>query len=125
MTRARYLLCLIPLLAGACGDAGRTSTDAAPAGESPPPAQVRVVAEDFAYAPHRIEVASGEELSMQNRGYAFHDLKVEGEQGLLIPKVASGATTVARVDLQPGTYTIYCTVDDHRKQGMEATLVIR
>lgn len=125
MTKARYLLCLIALLGAGCGDVGRTATDAAPAGGSPPPANVQMVAKDFAYAPDRIEVASGEQLSMLNRGYAFHDLKVEGEQGLLIPKVASGATTVARIDLQPGIYTIYCTVDDHRKQGMEGTLVIR
>jgi plastocyanin len=124
MTRARYLLCLILLLGTACGNVGRTATDTAPAGGSPP-SKIQVVATDFAYAPNRIEVASGEQLSMLNRGYAFHDMKVEGEQGLLIPKVASGATTVARIDLQPGTYTIYCTIDDHRKQGMEATLVIR
>jgi plastocyanin len=43
----------------------------------------------------------------------------------LIPEVGSGATTAARIDLQPGTYTFYCTIDDHRKQGMEGTLVIR
>ena len=125
MTTARYLLCLIPLLGGACGTDGPTAIDGGPAGESPQPTQIKVVAKDFSYTPDRIEVTSGEELSMLNRGYAFHDMQVEGEQGLLIPEVASGATTAASIGLPPGTYTIYCTVDDHRKQGMEAALVVR
>ncbi len=51
---------------------------------------------------------------MTNRGYSFHDLKVEGEPGVLIRRVAAGETGRAMVDLPPGSYTIYCTIDDHR-----------
>jgi len=86
---------------------------------------VEVTAEDFAYSPDGIEIDAGTELAMTNRGYSFHDLKVEGEPGVLIRRVAAGETGRAMVDLPPGSYTIYCTIDDHHEQGMDGTLLVR
>jgi hypothetical protein len=33
-----------------------------------------------------------------------------------------GTTGTYQVDLQPGTYQVYCPVDDHRQQGMVLAL---
>ncbi len=52
---------------------------------------------------------------------AFHDPKLSG---FLLTTDAGGKHT-AKVDLQPGTYTIYCTVPGHEALGMHATLTVK
>jgi plastocyanin len=55
-----------------------------------------------------------------------HDVKIEGNgvNGEGTDTVTGGSTS-ATVDLQPGTYTFYCSVDGHRAAGMEGTLVVK
>lgn len=36
----------------------------------------------------------------------------------------SGSSTEVTLDLQPGTYTFYCSVGNHRAAGMEGTLTV-
>ena len=37
----------------------------------------------------------------------------------------SGSSTSTTLDLQPGTYTFYCSVDGHRAAGMEGKIVVK
>ena len=55
-----------------------------------------------------------------------HDVKIEGNgvSGEGTDEVTGGSTS-ATVDLQPGTYTFFCSVDGHRAAGMEGTLVVK
>jgi plastocyanin len=55
-----------------------------------------------------------------------HDVKIEGNgvNGEGTDQVTGGSTS-ATVDLQPGTYTFFCSVDGHRAAGMEGTLVVK
>ena len=57
-----------------------------------------------------------------------HNLEVEGN-GLadtsLDADLAPGDNGQLTVDLQPGTYTMYCPIDDHRAQGMEGTIEVK
>ena len=113
----------ILIVASSCGGANEAPT-------SGPTDQARVagaevVAKDFAFEPGTVEVSNGSELKLLNKGYAFHNIKVEGEADLLIPDVDSGGEESATVDLEPGMYLIFCTVGDHRSQGMEGRLVVR
>ena len=55
-----------------------------------------------------------------------HDISLEGngvnEKGDV---VKDGGTSEIDVDLQPGEYTFYCSVEGHREGGMEGTLTVK
>jgi plastocyanin len=55
-----------------------------------------------------------------------HDVKLEGPgvdgEGT---DTVTGSSTSATLDLQPGEYTFYCSVDGHRAAGMEGKLVVK
>jgi plastocyanin len=55
-----------------------------------------------------------------------HNIAVEGsgldEKG---PVVKNGATSEVDIDLEPGEYTFYCSVDGHRAGGMEGKLTVK
>jgi uncharacterized cupredoxin-like copper-binding protein len=61
-----------------------------------------------------------------NNGTHEHNFEVEG-QGIereLERNLQPGESATLDVDLQPGTYTVYCPVADHRGRGMEVTLSV-
>src|SRR5262249_6521400 len=45
-------------------------------------------------------------------------------KGFPIGSVGGGTPTKGAVDLKPGTYDIYCTIDGHAQQGMVATITV-
>jgi plastocyanin len=55
-----------------------------------------------------------------------HNVKLEGpgveDEGT---DTVKGSSTSVTLDLQPGTYTFFCSVDGHRAAGMEGTLVVK
>jgi plastocyanin len=66
-------------------------------------------------------------IDFNNPATLSHDVAIEDADGNEIGKsdlVAQGSASVT-VDLQPGTYTFYCTVPGHREGGMEGTLTVK
>lgn len=61
---------------------------------------------------------------VENVGDIPHRLTIEGPdtktgvEDLILPHTAETLT----VELKPGTYRLYCPLEDHAEQGMEATL---
>ena len=53
-----------------------------------------------------------------------HAVEVEGNGVEEESETITGGETELTVDLEPGEYTYYCPVDDHRGQGMEGTLTV-
>ena len=55
-----------------------------------------------------------------------HDVKLEGPgvdgEGT---DTITGSSTSVTLDLQPGEYTFFCSVDGHRAAGMEGKLVVK
>lgn len=87
---------------------------------------VEFVADDLVFDEMPAEVAAGTvEFAMDNQGDLEHDLTIEelGDQRV-VARTAGGTTASGTVQLEPGTYTLYCSVPGHRDGGMEETLEV-
>jgi len=66
------------------------------------------------------------EIRSPNESSVDHDIAIEGdgvdEKG---ETVKNGAVSQFSVNLKPGEYTFYCSVDGHRDAGMEGTLTVK
>ena len=64
-------------------------------------------------------------IDFDNSAPVPHNVTVEGAGKKIggTKTLASGAAT-AKLDLKPGTYTFYCSVDAHRQGGMEGKLTV-
>ena len=54
-----------------------------------------------------------------------HDDTIEGNGASGATDQITDSTTSTTVDLEPGTYTFFCSVDGHRAAGMEGTLTVK
>jgi plastocyanin len=65
-------------------------------------------------------------INSKNDSTVAHDIALEGggvnEKG---DTVSNGGTSTIDVDVKPGEYTFYCSVDGHRAAGMEGTLTVK
>jgi plastocyanin len=65
-------------------------------------------------------------INSVNASPVDHDISLEGngvnERG---ETVKNGGTSTVKVDLKPGTYTFYCSVDGHRQAGMQGKLTVK
>lgn len=61
------------------------------------------------------------EVTYRNGGSVPHTLLVKGHKGF---KLAVGDEDTGTVELEAGTYTLYCDVAGHEAAGMEATLTV-
>ena len=66
-------------------------------------------------------------LTVKNIGTQVHNLYIEGPgmDKAASDSFAPGKVVDVNVDFQPGTYTFYCPILDHRKKGEELKLVIK
>ena len=66
-------------------------------------------------------------IDFDNQQPLQHDVKVEDSSGQELggTDLVSSGTATATVDLQPGTYTFFCSVPGHREAGMEGTLTVK
>jgi plastocyanin len=66
-------------------------------------------------------------IDFENGSGIPHNVEVEDEGG----EVLGGTETIAEseatatVELEPGTYTFFCSIPGHRQAGMEGTLVVK
>jgi plastocyanin len=81
----------------------------------------------LAYDKTELEASAGQvTIDFTNDSSLQHDVTlvgpgVENESTDTI----SGGSTSKTFNLQPGTYTFYCSVDAHRAAGMEGKLVVK
>jgi plastocyanin len=140
--RALTLCAIVASLALACGDVEEqvdeavevideaTGVDTLPGpGESgPAPYRVVIGAASFAYQPSTIPVPHGPvRFVVVNGAEIPHGFEVEGH-GIeeKIDAIAPESSDSLTIEIhEPGEYTIYCPVEDHRQRGMTGTLTVQ
>ena len=63
-------------------------------------------------------------IDFTNMSSLLHDVTIEGNGASGATDQITDSTTSTTVDLEPGTYTFFCSVDGHRAAGMEGTLTV-
>jgi plastocyanin len=119
------LLALLAFLSAACGGGDGDREEAAP---SESPLQTITITEtDFALAPDMVAVEEPGTYAFEvvNEGETHHALEVEGE-GIEeeTETLAPGERATLTVELDAGTYELYCPVGDHADRGMTGKLEV-
>jgi plastocyanin len=142
MRRASAVLVVLALAMfglAACGgdddDDGGDTTAAAPATTTAPAGGGGSTVDistppgtDLAYDQSEVNATAGSvTINFDNQQSTPHDVKVEDSAGEELggTDLISSQTTTGTVDLQPGSYTFFCSVPGHREAGMEGTLNVK
>jgi plastocyanin len=113
---------LAVLLVGCGGDDDTSSPDGGEGSED----AVTVVAEDIGFAEDAYESGAGTvAFEYRNEGALLHTLVIEGIDDFELEVPGSGDEDAGTVELEAGSYTLFCDVAGHREAGMEATLEVR
>jgi len=103
---------------------------AAPAGgETRLPARVQVVAKEFELGPSRYTLRAGAAIvELVNFGEDEHDLALRrvapGARTIHVRSTLPGSVRRVQATLAPGSYVLWCTLADHRAQGMHTRLSV-
>ena len=93
------------------------------------PARVQVAADEFTYSLSRQSIKAGPAIvQLVNYGEDEHDLRLRrtgGTRIYRIGKVRPGRLGELETRFLPGRFTLWCSLADHRRRGMVATVVVR
>lgn len=124
MARHRAVFASLVLVGGAvlagCGDNGGERADES----SCDPADSTVTVhglDNLKFDSEAYEASTGcIELQYVNDGNVAHTLLVDGYDF----KLTIGKTDEGRIELEPGTYRLYCDIAGHERAGMVAELIV-
>ena len=104
----------------ACGDSGSDSADDA---ACTPDSSVQVAGLDkLTFDSDAYSADSGcVEIEYTNDGSVAHTLLIKRKPGF---KLSVGRTDSGALELEPGTYTLFCDVPGHEAAGMHAELTV-
>ena len=87
---------------------------------------VKVGESEYKLTPSSVNAKAGSAtFEVTNDGKIPHDLEIEGSG--VEKKTATiqpGGNAKLTVDLKPGTYEMYCTIDGHKDLGMEGKVTV-
>lgn len=126
-------LCVALLSATTLAACGGDDEEPAPTNEGTEQLTLEITAEEpgsgrYAFDPAELTADSGEiTIEMESPGdlKAPHSVSLEGDGVSEAGEVVDpGGTSTVTAQLEPGDYTYFCPVGDHRAQGMEGTLTV-
>jgi plastocyanin len=97
------------------GGGGTVSVEADPSGQ-------------LAYTQTSLTANAGsDKIDFNNPSSTAHNVTIEDSSGKTVgaTDTITGSTTSTTVDLKPGTYTFFCSVDSHEQAGMKGTLTVK
>jgi uncharacterized cupredoxin-like copper-binding protein len=115
------------------GEAGRTGTTPAAETQLAQPKGLPVATVDVGETEYKLDPANPRveksgviTFKATNEGKAEHNIEVETPKGefKLDENLKPGESGTLKVDLEPGTYTWYCPVDDHKGLGMVGKITV-
>jgi plastocyanin len=99
-----------------------------PAPAPPSVPHVQVTAIEYHFTLSRTTVPAGTViLDFVNHGQDEHNLNVapeEGPQDGALANTPSEGMGELKIQLRAGTYTLFCSLPEHEKKGMKATLTV-
>jgi plastocyanin len=136
MRRIAVLAATAALALAACGgddepEATPAATEAATEAPTEAGGATLAIAADpggaKAFTETELTVAAGSvEVDFANQSQLPHAVTIEGNGVEETTETVTGEDAPPlTVDLQPGEYTFYCPVGDHRAEGMEGTLTVQ
>ena len=107
--------------------AGEETEGATPAAGAP---SVQLTADPsgkLAYDRKQVSVGHGKvTVGLTNRSQTPHNVTIaKGSKVLGATKTIEGATASTTLQLPPGDYVFFCSVDAHRQAGMQGTLTVK
>ena len=90
--------------------------------------EMMVTATEFAFAPSTLTLTVGQPVTVKftNAGKMPHDFVIDEIPGAKTAIVKSGeSTSVTFTPTTAGTFKFYCSVGNHRAQGMEGTVTVQ
>jgi plastocyanin len=71
--------------------------------------------------------AGSDTIDFNNSSSTPHNVTIEDSSGKSVgaTDTITGSTTSTTVNLKPGTYTFFCSVDSHEQAGMKGTLTVK
>ncbi len=86
---------------------------------------VVIEAGDIYYEPEAVAAATGPiRFTLENVGVVEHDLVVEEVGDVEVVHAEAGETASGTIELEPGTYTFYCSIEGHRTAGQGGRLEV-
>ena len=121
---------VLALIVGAVGGAacGNDDDDSGAPSASIPADALTVHAADINFPAKEFAATAGVVtfVYVNQPGVTRHTLEVEGvpKSTFYLEVSGAGDQAVGTVNLQPGTYTIFCDIPGHRAAGMEGTVTV-
>jgi plastocyanin len=116
------------LLIGLVGCSSSPAETPPPSVDAPLADAITISVADFMIDPSEVE-ASGPTVSFEvtNDGPTPHNLTVRDESDEVVMATADlsvGESETVSAELEPGTYTIFCSLAGHESLGMSGTLTV-
>jgi plastocyanin len=88
---------------------------------------------EFEFEPNDLTASQGDTITAENTGSTVHNLTIEegsdpekaSTEIAATPDVDAGQSGELTVDVDPGEYSIVCTIANHRELGMIGTIRVK